>query len=667
VNLTVRDRVGLGILFVVGLSGLTAGLAYWGLTGASARVEHLVTGPSAERNLTALIRTEVSEARRLALGYARFRDKDRADRVKKMVEEAVKHAAELGKVVDEGARSKAKEIGDRIGTWNAEFARYVRLVGERGSAGDKSSGKKGEGIVGKLKEALDRLDDALENFQDDSVHVAFTEARIHAQIAMQKIQRVDHDSEKPDEADHDHEQDRVRDTDADFEEHLEWGKKFVDRLGAVRDLKPETRDKLLADWKTYVESLLAIMRIDERMVASEAALTTIGRDLGKLVDAVTDDSLALLDKSRDDIIANNASTRSWVLLGSALNVVLAIAFGWATIVTLNRRLRAIATGIDDGARDFSEAAASVATTSTRLADRAAQQASQLEETSASIEELTSTTKQNADNAAQASSLAQKARRAAEQSNAGMGELSAAMREIQESASRIAKIIEVIKEIAFQTNLLALNAAVEAARAGEHGRGFAVVAEEVRNLAGKAAAQAKETSQLIGASVAIAENGGRIVDGVVQGQKMIVDDVQSVARLMEEIAAASREQAEGVHQINRAIVTIDKLTQENSGAAETTAAASEELAGQAASVTSLVAGLVELVQGRANAGVVTVSPHHARPVARARVLSATTEPAQPRRARVERAIVETTERDPSRLVPSSDGDVPKLTEEELKDF
>src|SRR5205823_1348284 len=152
--------------------------------------------------------------------------------------------------------------------------------------------------------------------------------------------------------------------------------------------------------------------------------------------------------------------------------------------------------------------------------------------------------------------------------------------------RIAKIIEVIKEIAFQTNLLALNAAVEAARAGEHGRGFAVVAEEVRNLAQRAAAQAKETSQLIGSSVAIAENGGRIVEGVVQGQRGIVDDVQSVARLMEEIAAASREQAEGVHQINRAIVTIDKLTQENSGAAETTAAASEELAGQASAVSKI---------------------------------------------------------------------------------
>src|SRR5205085_7063078 len=131
----------------------------------------------------------------------------------------------------------------------------------------------------------------------------------------------------------------------------------------------------------------------------------------------------------------------------------------------------------------------------------------------------------------------------------------------------------------------------------HGRGFAVVAEEVRNLAQRAATQAKETSQLIGSSVAIAENGGRIVEGVVQGQRTIVEDVQSVARLMEEIAAASREQAEGVHQINRAIVTIDKLTQENSGAAETTAAASEELAGQATSVSALVPALVRLAQGR----------------------------------------------------------------------
>src|SRR5205807_7407465 len=122
---------------------------------------------------------------------------------------------------------------------------------------------------------------------------------------------------------------------------------------------------------------------------------------------------------------------------------------------LNRRLRQIAHGLNDGVDDLSAAAASVATSATRLAERTGQQASQLEGTSASIEELTATTRQNADNAQQAANLAGKARRAVEQGNQSMTELHGAMREIQESAGRTAKIIEVIKEIAFQTNLLAL--------------------------------------------------------------------------------------------------------------------------------------------------------------------------------------------------------------------
>ena len=223
-----------------------------------------------------------------------------------------------------------------------------------------------------------------------------------------------------------------------------------------------------------------------------------------------------------------------------------------------------------------------------LSQRTEEQASSLEETAASMEEMTAMVKNNADNAAQANQLAAAARDHAEKGGRVVSSAVAAMNEINVASKKIADIIGVIDDIAFQTNLLALNAAVEAARAGEQGRGFAVVASEVRNLASRSAGAAKEIKGLIQDSVTKVSDGARLVDqsGKVLGD--IVTGVQKVTDVMGEIAASSMEQASGIEQVNKAVTSMDSVTQQNAALVEEASAAAHTLTEQAANLTRLIA-------------------------------------------------------------------------------
>jgi methyl-accepting chemotaxis protein len=213
---------------------------------------------------------------------------------------------------------------------------------------------------------------------------------------------------------------------------------------------------------------------------------------------------------------------------------------------------------------------------TDLSQRTEEQAASLEQTASSMEQLTGTVKQNADNARQANQLASSAREQAERGGSIVGKAVSAMGEINSASKKIADIISVIDEIAFQTNLLALNAAVEAARAGEQGRGFAVVAAEVRNLAQRSAAAAKEIKGLIHDSVQKVDEGTQFVDGSGVALTEIMNGVKKVSDIIAEIAAASMEQSIGIEQVNKAIVQMDQVTQQNAALVEQVAAASESM-------------------------------------------------------------------------------------------
>ncbi|MDF3037079.1 MAG: methyl-accepting chemotaxis protein [Paucimonas sp.] len=205
-----------------------------------------------------------------------------------------------------------------------------------------------------------------------------------------------------------------------------------------------------------------------------------------------------------------------------------------------------------------------------------------------MEELTSTVKHNADNARQASTLAESASEVAARGGKVVSEVVARMGSIKESSRKIVDIISVIDGIAFQTNILALNAAVEAARAGEQGRGFAVVASEVRSLAQRSAGAAKEIKGLIGNSVEQVEMGSELVDQAGETMNELVESVRRVADIMGEITAASQEQSSGIEQVNRAITSMDGVTQQNAALVEQAAAAAESLQHQASMLAQLVA-------------------------------------------------------------------------------
>ena len=234
------------------------------------------------------------------------------------------------------------------------------------------------------------------------------------------------------------------------------------------------------------------------------------------------------------------------------------------------------------------AAKEIAAGNTDLSSRTEEQASSLEETASSMEELTSTVKQNADNARQANELASTAQQVATRGGDVVGQVVQTMGAIHQSSSKISDIIGVIDGIAFQTNILALNAAVEAARAGEQGRGFAVVATEVRNLAQRSAAAAKEIKGLIADSVATVQDGNRLVETAGKTMEEVVVSIQRVAKIVNDISAASREQSTGIEQVSQAVSQMDEVTQQNAALVEEAAAAAESLEEQARELSQTVA-------------------------------------------------------------------------------
>jgi hypothetical protein len=331
----------------------------------------------------------------------------------------------------------------------------------------------------------------------------------------------------------------------------------------------------------------------------------ITASIGKLVDMKIADAKSKAEN-------NNATARGaiwFTSVATAIGTLLAVLLGVYLSLSITRPINRVTAGLADGASQVAAASAQVSSASQDLAEGASEQASSLEETSSSLEELSSMTKQNANNADQAKQMMAQARQIVAKVDNHMNGMVAAINEISKSSEETGKIIKTIDEIAFQTNLLALNAAVEAARAGEAGAGFAVVADEVRNLAMRAAEAAKNTNNLIDNTLKVVKNGSDVTLMTKEAFGENTAIAAKVGELIDEIAAASNEQAQGIDQINKAVAEMDKVTQQTAANAEESASASEEMNAQAEQMKVFVNELLLVIGGTDNGAASSTGLHN----------------------------------------------------------
>jgi methyl-accepting chemotaxis protein len=296
----------------------------------------------------------------------------------------------------------------------------------------------------------------------------------------------------------------------------------------------------------------------------------------------------------DEILSSVQSVGYWNLTVASVIVIFAVIIIFLVAHSIVKPINRSIDGLTEAAEQVASGANEVASSSQVLSAGASEQAASIEETSSSLEEMATRTKQNAGHASEAKSMMSQASEIVRKVNRHMSDMAGAINEITSSSEETSKIIKTIDEIAFQTNLLALNAAVEAARAGEAGAGFAVVADEVRNLALRAADAAKSTADLIENTIKAVQNGNELTQSTQQAFKENIEISGKVGKLVEEIAAASIEQSQGIEQVNRAVAEMDKVVQQVASTAEESASASEEMHAQAEQAREFVKGLVAIV-------------------------------------------------------------------------
>ena len=388
--------------------------------------------------------------------------------------------------------------------------------------------------------------------------------------------------------------------------------KGTDKGWKMYEVLPRTNEaeaiwsKFKPAWETWKKDHGEVIELAKMGKRDEAAALSIGkaRDSFYTVEKFLSDLVDLNVKAAEEA-RNAAKIIGWranmmAIGGTIVGIGIALVFGILFSRSITKPINHIITRLSESADHVTAASSQVFSSSQQLAEGASEQASSIEETSSSMEELSSMTKQNAENAQQASVMMSDDARVSYRSITDkMSLMQEVVNDSVKASTETAKIIKTIDEIAFQTNLLALNAAVEAARAGETGAGFAVVADEVRNLAMRSAVAAKNTEALIADSTAKIQQASSLFEQVNVELSNNRHIARKVTELVSEIAAASREQSQGIEQISKAVHEMDKVTQQTAATADESTSVSEEMNAQAGQMQVVIGELVKVVGGGAN--------------------------------------------------------------------
>jgi methyl-accepting chemotaxis protein len=342
----------------------------------------------------------------------------------------------------------------------------------------------------------------------------------------------------------------------------------------------------------------------KKLATGYAALTELSKKRGTIGNAVIDaaqkaavsgiEETAQSAAGMSQRLSGSKKMLSW---GAIIGLLASVVLSAVITRSISRPIGRAVEGLGEGAMQVLSAAKEMTATSQSLAERTAKQAVAIEETSSTLNEIASMTQKNAGHAQHVDTLMKSANEVVNQAKTSMKELINSMSAITAASEETSKIIKTIDEISFQTNLLALNAAVEAARAGETGAGFAVVAEEVRNLALRAAAAAKNTEALIEETLKRVNSGSAMVIKTGENLSMVAESTAKVGELVGEIAVASNEQSEGISQLNQAVADMNAAIQQNATNAEESASASEELSAQTVQMEHHVEEMAALCEGK----------------------------------------------------------------------